>query len=127
MRRASIVALGIVLARFPAEICRKIIAERRKTVRRFQSSRLRSDLRREGCFDELNRTNRTNTSMSTKNSRAKKKTEGTAYPESTDSNKMARVAREAVNQMTEEEVEDRFEAAMARIYAGRSAQQASRT
>ena len=64
--------------------------------------------------------------MSTKNSGAKKKTTGPAYPESTDSNDMARVARDAVNQMTEEEVEGRFEAAMARIYAGRSAQQAPR-
>ena len=64
--------------------------------------------------------------MSTKNSRAKKKTDGAAYPETTDSTQMARVAREAVNQMTEEEVEGHFEAAMARIYAGRSAQQAPR-
>ena len=62
--------------------------------------------------------------MSTKNSRAKKKTDGVAYPETTDSTQMARVAREAVNQMTEEEVEARSEAAMARIYGGRPAQQA---
>lgn len=62
--------------------------------------------------------------MSTKKIGAKEKPDRTTYPESTDSNPMARTARKAVNQMTEEEVEDRSEAAMARIYGGRPAQQA---
>ena len=65
--------------------------------------------------------------MSTKNSGAKKKPDGMKYPESTDSSEMARVARKAVNRMSEEEVEGGFEAAMARIYGGRPAQQAPRT
>jgi hypothetical protein len=63
--------------------------------------------------------------MSTKNSRFEEKADETiTYPESTDSAEMARTAREAVNQMTDEEVEDQVKAAMARIYGGRSAQQA---
>jgi hypothetical protein len=49
-----------------------------------------------------------------------------SYPENTDSNEMARSAREAVNKMSEEGFEDRVETAMARIYGGRSAQQATR-
>ena len=65
--------------------------------------------------------------MSTKNSEAKKKPDGVKYPESTDSSEMARVARKAVNRLSEEEVEGGFEAAMARIYGGRPAQQAPRT
>ena len=48
------------------------------------------------------------------------------YPEGTDSVEMARVAREALNKMSDEEVEHHFEAAVARIYGGRSAQQAPR-
>jgi len=59
---------------------------------------------------------RKNKSMSARKSRAKERPDGTIiYPESTDSSQMAREAREAVNQRTEEEVEDRAEAAMARI------------
>ena len=65
--------------------------------------------------------------MSTKNSGAKKKPDAVKYPESTDSSEMARIARKAVNRMSEEEVEGGFEAAMARIYGGRPAQQAPRT
>ena len=65
--------------------------------------------------------------MSTKNSGAKKKLDAVKYPASTDSSEMARVARKAVNRMSEEEVEGGFEAAMARIYGGRPAKQAPRT
>jgi hypothetical protein len=46
------------------------------------------------------------------------------YPETNDSSQMGRTAREAVNRMTNEEVDVRVEAAMARIYGGRSAQRA---
>lgn len=47
------------------------------------------------------------------------------YPEHTDSDAMARAAREMVNGMTEEQVEEHFKAAMARVYGGRSSQQAT--
>ena len=49
---------------------------------------------------------------------------GHEYPERTDSDAMAQAARELVNGMTEEQAEEHFKAAMARIYGGRSAQQA---
>ena len=45
------------------------------------------------------------------------------YPERTDSDEMARAARKMLNAMTEDEVEEHFNAAMARVYGGRSAQQ----
>ena len=50
---------------------------------------------------------------------------GNKHPEHTDSDAMARAAREQVNAMTEEEVEEHFKAAMARVYGGRPAQQAT--
>lgn len=50
---------------------------------------------------------------------------GNEYPEQTDSDEMARAAREMVNEMTEEQVEEHFKAAMARVYGGRSSQQAT--
>ena len=50
---------------------------------------------------------------------------GHEYPEHTDSDEMARAAREMVNEMTEEQVEEHFKAAMARVYGGRPSQQAT--
>ena len=55
---------------------------------------------------------------------------GNKDPEHTDSDAMARAAREQVNAMTEEEVEEveeHFKAAMARVYGGRPAQQSRST
>jgi hypothetical protein len=50
---------------------------------------------------------------------------GQEYPEHTDGDEMARVAREMVNEMTEEQVEEHFKAAMARVYGGRPSEQAT--
>ena len=49
---------------------------------------------------------------------------GHEYPERTESDAMARAAREMVNGMTEEQAEEHFKAAMALVYGGRPAQQA---
>lgn len=53
------------------------------------------------------------------------KVRGQEYPEHTDSDEMARAARERVNEMTEAQVEEHFKAAMARVYGGRSSPQAT--
>ena len=45
---------------------------------------------------------------------------GNEHREHTDSDAMARAARERVNAMTEKEVEENFKAAVARVYGGRS-------
>lgn len=55
---------------------------------------------------------------------AKSKARGNEYPEHTDSDEMARAARKMANEMTDEQVDEHFKAAMARVYGGRSSQQA---
>ena len=60
-----------------------------------------------------------------KKPQSQKIAQGTEHPKHTDSDAMARAAREQVNAMTEEEVEEHFKAAMARVYGGRPAQQAT--
>ena len=45
------------------------------------------------------------------------------YPERTDSDEMVSVARKAVSAMSEEEAEENFRAAMARVYGGRASHQ----